>query len=269
MKRFCLFVLLAPAMYAEPGVIPLWPDDPTPDQEQTRIGPGDNVRRIANVTRPTITPFLPPAEKATGTGVIILPGGGFRHLAIDKEGHDVAKWLNSLGVAGFVVRYRVTPAGKDSPQDRETAKKLGVKDTLESIRVVRSRAAEWKLDANRIGVLGFSAGGYHAASAALQFTAGNRPDFAVCIYPASPEVLDFKPGGPPVFLAHADDDRLAPGDHSVRIYLALKKAKIPAEMHIFSKGGHGFGMDKRGMPTDTWTARLQEWMNGLGLLARP
>jgi acetyl esterase/lipase len=269
MKNWCILLIPAAALAAGPAAIPIWPNDPTPDQEQTRIGPGDNVRRIANVTRPTITPFLPEPGKATGAGVIILPGGGFRHLAIDKEGHDVAKWLNTMGVAGFVVRYRVMPAGKDSAEDREAAKAAGVKDTLEAIRLVRARAAQWKLDARRIGVMGFSAGGYHAASAAVQGGGENRPDFAVCVYPASPENLDFKADAPPVFLAHADDDRLAAGDHSVRIYLALKKAKIPAELHIFSKGGHGFGMEKRGMPTDTWTARLQEWMSGLGLLARP
>lgn len=244
--------------------LPIWPHDPAPSREETRIGPGDAVRRISNVTRPTLDPVLPPPAQANGAALIVLPGGGFRHLAIDKEGYDVARWLNTLGVAGFVVRYRVS----DAAAAREEAKRNGVADTREAIRIVRAHAAQWKLDPKRIGVIGFSAGGYHAAAASLKFTPENRPDFAACIYPAAPEDLKYSADAPPMFLAHADDDRLAPKDNSVRIYQALKEAKVPAELHIFSRGGHGFGMVKSGTPTDRWTDRFQEWMQDSGLLRR-
>lgn len=263
------FLLLAAALTAaDPPPIPIWPEDTAASREESFVGPNDTLRRIRNVNRPSITPMLPASEKATGAAVIVLPGGGFRHLAIDKEGYDVARWMNTLGVAGFVVKYRLTPTGKDSPQDRDEAKRSGVADTREAIRIVRARAKEWNIDAKRIGVIGFSAGGYHAASSARMFTPENRPDFVACIYPAAPEQLDFPAGTPPMFLVHADDDRLAAGANSVRIYMALKEAKIPAEMHIFARGGHGFGMVKSGAPTDGWTDRLQEWMSGLGLLKR-
>lgn len=262
-------LLLSASLYAaDPPSIPIWPGDTTVDKEESFIGPNDTLRRIRNVNRPSITPMLAPSDKATGAAVIILPGGGFRHLAIDKEGYDVARWLNTMGVAGFVVKYRLTPTGKDSPADRAEAKQNGVADTRAAIRMVRARAKEWNLDAAKIGVIGFSAGGYHAAAAARKFTAENRPDFAICIYPAAPEQLDYAADTPPVFLVHADDDRLAAGDNSVKIYLALKQAKVPAEMHIFARGGHGFGMVKSGAPTDTWTDRLTEWMTGLQLLKR-
>ncbi|MBL8214636.1 MAG: alpha/beta hydrolase [Bryobacterales bacterium] len=256
-------VLLAFALFgADPAGIPLYPSEKAVDKEESRIGPGDNHRRIANVTRPTMMPFLP--ANGNGAAVIILPGGGFRHLAIDKEGTDVARWLNTMGVAGFVVKYRVMVTDHTTPADREVAQKQGVEDTLAAIRMVRARAAEWKLDAAKIGVMGFSAGGYHAASAALHFTNGEtRPDFAVCVYPAAPQDLTVPKNAPPVLLIHADDDRLAPSANSVPIYLALKKAGIPAAMHIFARGGHGFGMTKSGAPTDRWTDRAAEWMQGL------
>lgn len=248
--------------------IPIWPDANLPDREGIQIGPNDNIRRVHDVTRPTITPFLPPAGKANGAAVIVLPGGGWRILAIDKEGYDVAKWLNTLGVAGFVVKYRVMATGKTAAADRDEAKRNGVLDSLEAIRIVRSRAKEWGLDPKKIGVTGFSAGGYHAAYAAMQFNSENRPDFAAPIYPAVPEKLDVPTNAPPIFLVAADDDRLTAAGNSVPIYLAFKTAKIPAEMHIFAKGGHGFGMTKSGAPTDSWPERFADWMAGLGVLKR-
>jgi acetyl esterase/lipase len=256
-------VILAWALLAaDPAGFPIYPNDARPDREQSRIGPNDNHRRIAGITRPTITPVLP--AKGNGAAVLILPGGGFRHLAIDKEGFAVARWLNTQGIAGFVVKYRTMTPDQSSNADRDAARKAGVEDTLEAIRLIRARAAEFKLDPARIGVMGFSAGGYHAANAALHFKdAANRPDFAVCVYPAVPEDLTVPSNAPPVLLLHADDDRLSPAANSVPIYLALKKAGIPAAMHIFSKGGHGFGMEKSGAPTDSWTDRAADWLQGL------
>jgi acetyl esterase/lipase len=266
--KLLIFVMTASLYAADPAGIPIWPNDSAPDREGIEVGPKDTVRRVHDVTRPTITPFLPPKDKANGAAVLVFPGGGWRILAIDKEGYDVARWLNTLGVAGFVVKYHVTPTGKNTPADRAEYKDLGVKDCLEAIRIVRSRAKEWGIDPKKIGVVGFSAGGYHAARTAIEFTAENRPDFAAPIYPAVPEKLEFPANSPPLFLVAADDDRLAPSANSVPIYLAAKKAKVPAEMHIFVKGGHGFGMAKSGAPTDTWTERFRDWMAGLGLLTR-
>lgn len=253
---------------AEPQAIPLWPNDPAPDKESIRIGPNDEHRRVINVTRPTITPMLAAPGNANGAAVIILPGGAWRHLAIDKEGNDVAKWLNTLGVAGFVVRYRVMLQDQTTPADLERVRGLGFTDTQEAIRMVRARAAEWKIDPKRIGVIGFSAGGYFAAAAAARYGPENRPDFAVCVYPAAPADLKFPADAPPMLLIHADDDRLAPKDNSIKIYLALKEAKIPAELHIFARGGHGFGMPKQNAPTDNWTERMRDWMSAAGLLKR-
>lgn len=251
---------------ADPAGIPIWPNDSNPDREGIELGPKDSIRRVHDVTRPTITPFLPPKDKANGTAVLVFPGGGWRILAIDKEGYDCARWLNTLGVAGFVVKYRVMPTGKNTPADLAEYKDLGAKDCLEAIRIVRARAPEWGLDPKKIGVLGFSAGGYHAARTAMEFNDGNRPDFAAPIYPAVPQNLAFPANSPPLFLVAADDDKLTPAANSVPIYLAAKKAGIKAEMHIFAKGGHGFGMVKSGAPTDTWPERFRDWMAGLGLL---
>jgi acetyl esterase/lipase len=259
-------LFLAPVFAADPATIPIWPDDSTPSKETYRIGPNDQIRRVIDVTRPTLAPMLPPEGKGNGAAVLVLPGGGFRHLAIDKEGHDVGRWLNSLGVAAFVIRYRVMRTGKDSPADRDEAQRSGFRDVQEALRIVRSRAKEWKIDPRKIGVIGFSAGGYHAAMAASHYTAENRPDFALCIYPAAPANIEFPEDAPPLFLLAADDDRLEPRLHAVPIYVAAKKAKIPAELHIVGRGGHGFGMVKSNAPTDTWIDRAQEWLTDRGLL---
>jgi acetyl esterase/lipase len=266
--KFLLFVFAVSLYAADPAGIAIWPNDFNADREGIEVGPKDSIRRVHDVTNPTITPFLPPKDRANGTAVLIFPGGGWRILAIDKEGNDVARWLNTIGVAGFVVKYRVMPTGKNTPADRTEYKDLGVKDCLEAIRIVRSRASEFGIDPKKVGVVGFSAGGYHAARTAINFSAGNRPDFAACIYPAVPESLEFPANSPPLFLVAADDDKLTPSANSVPIYLAAKKSAVPAEMHIFAKGGHGFGMAKSGAATDTWTERFRDWMAGLGLLTR-
>jgi acetyl esterase/lipase len=267
-KLLALLLAAASLYAADPAGIPIWPKDNLPDREGVEAGPKDTIRRVHDVTRPTLTPFLAPKDKANGTAVLVLPGGGWRILAIDKEGYDVARWLNTLGVSAFVVKYRVMATGKTAPQDRDEAKQVGVRDCLEAIRIVRSRAKEWGVDPKKIGVVGFSAGGYHAASTALKYDGENRPDFVAPIYPAVPESLDFRQGGPPMFLVAADDDHLTPAANSIPIYLAAKKAGISAELHIFNKGGHGFGMAKNGTPTDTWTDRFRDWMTASGFLPR-
>lgn len=250
---------------ADPQALPLYPGETGADREEAWVDK-DGIRRVRLVTRPSITPLLPEPGKGNGAAVVVFPGGGFRHLAIDKEGFDVARWLNGLGVAAFVVKYRLVTHAEPSAAELAVARQQGVADAMAAVRIVRARAREWKLDPKRVGAVGFSAGGYHAASLALQAMAESRPDFVAAIYPARPESIEVPPAAPPLFLLHADDDRLSAAENSVPLYAAYRMAGRPAELHILRRGGHGFGMGKSGAPTDTWTERFQEWMAGLGVL---
>jgi acetyl esterase/lipase len=278
--RLIVAVLLAAAAWAaEPQVIPLyqgaapgseswnWPETDT-------VGPQDSVRRITNVTRPSMLAYLPDPASATGAAVIVCPGGAFRFLAFDYEGTDVAQWLNSLGVAAFVLKYRLMRTGDEGEKDaaaaaerRKTILPMVVADGLQAVRVVRSRAKQWGIAPDRIGIMGFSAGGYVAAYVALQYDAGSRPDFAAPIYAYTTADVSAPADAPPLFLAAADDDKtLPPVDHTVRLYAAWKKVKVPAEMHIYARGGHGFGMRKSGLPANTWMDRFRDWLGDQGLL---
>jgi acetyl esterase/lipase len=274
-----IFALLAAAaLAAEPRIIPIWPGPPPgtegwTQQEHETVGPKDTFRRVSNVTRPTLTVHLP-TSGANGTAMIVCPGGGFRHLAIDHEGHDVARWLNSLGVAAFVLKYRLMPTGNGVEKTsaslverRKAMMPIGAADGQQAVRLVRSRAAEWGVAPDRVGIMGFSAGGNVATSVALSNDPASRPNFAAPIYPLVPEGIAPSAGAPPIFLVHADDDRGVPSlNNSVRLYSAWKQAQIPAELHIYSRGGHGFGMRKKGLPLDGWTERLRDWMAVQGLL---
>lgn len=270
---FALSLFLASAVFAsEPQTIPLWPGTPPgskpADYPETTTVANDGLHRISNVTVPTLQIFLPDPAHASGAAVIVCPGGGFRWLAIDHEGIDVARWLNSVGVAAFVLKYRLIRTG-DAEENApgvsagriKELKPLAVADGLQAIRLVRSRAKDWSLDPNRIGIIGFSAGGYVAAAAALQFDQQSRPDFAAPIYPAVPDDVTPPKDAPPLFLVQADDDKTVPApDHSLRLYEAWHNAGISAELHIYSRGGHGFGMKKRGLPVDSWPARFLDWL---------
>jgi acetyl esterase/lipase len=260
MLRFILCLFMAFATLAAAGLEVIALRDGLPESEDIVIGPKDNVRRLQNVTKPTLTVYEPAASRANGTAVIVCPGGGFRILAIDKEGIDVARWLTTLGITAFVLKYRV------GHPDRALARQQAAEDGLLALKVVRERASEWKIHSQRIGIMGFSAGGYVAAAAGAGYGAANRPDFVAPIYPARPEVLTVPTGAPPLFLFHADDDGLSPASNSIPIYLAWKNAGAPAELHIVVRGGHGFGTEIRNAPTDTWQARLQEWLSERGLL---
>jgi acetyl esterase/lipase len=219
-------------------------------------------RWVRKVQRPVLEVY--PAPSPNGTAVVIAPGGGFNILAIVHEGRDVAKWMNGLGVTAFVLRYRVTMA------DREAGRKAAVEDGLLAIKTVRERAAEWKLDPKRIGILGFSAGGWVAIGAATGYSsAASRPDFAVPIYAAPPPGYTVPADAPPLFTAVACDDRDMMVNGAAQLLIDWKKAKIPAEAHIFLDGGHGFGMNRKGKSSDEWTARLADWMKRQRLLASP
>jgi acetyl esterase/lipase len=279
MRTLTGILLAAAAFAAEPREIPLYPGAAPGSEnatyaEQETIGQQDHVRRIANVTHPVLLEYLPESAKATGTAWIVCTGGGFRYLAIDYEGTDLARWLNSNGVAAFVLKYRVMRTGNDGEKDPatmrdrlQTATAFALADGQQAVRVVRSRAAEWGIAPDRIGIIGFSAGGYVAAAVALHHDAASRPNFAAPIYPALPPDITVPADAPPLFLVHADDDAtLSSVDNTVRLYTAWKKANIPAEMHIYLKGSHGFGMRKLGLPTDSWVDRFHDWLGLEGLL---
>jgi acetyl esterase/lipase len=288
--RYTLTLLLAVATSAsatEPLVLDVWPA--RPPGEAKEIGPeefrplrGDekpNVQRLANVSQPTLTIFQPPAEQRTGCCVVVCPGGGFNILAWDLEGTEVAEWLNSIGVTAAVLKYRV-PKREHLPNNE--APRM---DGQRAMSLVRSKASELGIDPKRIGMLGFSAGG-NLASATCAGHAQRlydrldaiddvscRPDFAVLVYAggmlddAGQLKAEHMPdeSSPPMFFAHAIDDRVSPAN-SIELVLALKALKIPAELHLYDAGGHGFGLRKSEFPCHTWPARCGEWLAHRGLL---
>lgn len=286
----CL-ILLATSLASsaeKPLALDVWPGSAPGDQKQLEeekvLPPREGelpVRRVTNVSRPTITVYRPEPEKDTHAAVLICPGGGYHILAIDKEGEEVAAWLNSIGVTGIVLKYRV-PARKDQPKYLAP-----LQDAQRAMSLVRSQAESWKLDPNRIGILGFSAGGHLAAATSTNFDQRQydaidevdktscRPDFTVLIYPAyliqgnglSPEI---RPSSqtPPTFFVHAGDDRIA-AENSVQTYLALRQARVPAELHVFATGGHGFGLRPSQNACSGWPRLCEPWLRSQGILGKP
>jgi acetyl esterase/lipase len=274
---------------AEPITLKLWPSgapEPAgfklePETEVPKKNDAD-VKRVTNVSEPTITVYRP--EKPNGTAVIVAPGGGYHILAIEHEGTQVCDYLNTLGVTCVLLKYRVPARSQDDPS------KEPLQDAQRAIGLVRHHAAEWGLRADRIGILGFSAGGHLTVMAALH--ANDRtyptdpaldvddatPNFAVPVYPAylvtKDDTFHLKPEikvtekSPPICLVHAGDDKgVTSPSASVLLYLEYKKLNLPAELHIYVKGGHGFGMRKSGLPTADWLVRVGEWMGSMGWLA--
>ena len=239
-----------------------------------------NTQVVTNVTQPTLTAYLPAQGSANGTGVIICPGGGFYALSINSEGADVAKWLAARGVAAFVLKYRLVQTGEDGTRelmaiiadrkkfDQEIAVvvPLAVADGLTSVSYVRNHAAEFGVSSERVGIIGFSAGGTVSTAVALQYSAESRPAFVGSIYTymAAVKTADVKTDAPSLFVAAATNDGLAPD--SVGLYSKWIAAGKPAEIHIYSKGGHGFGMRKQNLPSDQWIDRFGEWLGVQGLL---
>ena len=225
-------------------------------------------KRFTVVHYPSVYVFLPPKARANGAAVVIAPGGGHSQLVIDKEGWDIADWLNQNGVAGFVLKYRLARA-KDS---HYTVAGDALADAARAMRTVRYHAKEWGVDPARIGFMGFSAGGEVAALMETRFDKGNdssadpldrvssRPDFAVVVYPGfRPGAITVPKDAPPTFLVCADNDR----SHvvtTVNLYLDLEKQGVSSEMHIYAAGGHGFGIRASSLPVATWNDRLKEWM---------
>ena len=297
---FVGLLLVGPVNGAEePLVLPLWPgavpaDYGTIGPERVRA-PSEastkNAKWITNVTKPTVTIFRPARDKNTGAAMVICPGGGYWNLAWDLEGEEVAAWLNTVGVTGIVLKYRV-PRRLDQPEQLPAPGPL--LDAQRTISLVRNRAAEWGIDPNRIGIVGFSAGGHLALATATHFDQRGyepideidkiscRPDFAVAVYPGY--LIAQHPAGvetnknilapyiripnstPPIFLVHATDDPVAGAENSVVMYLALKQANVSAELHVFAAGGHGFGVRQSSLPCSTWTDRCVAWLQNQGVL---
>ena len=221
---------------------------------------------VFNVVTPTLTVYLPERTKATGTGIIIAPGGGFVALAMDLEGVNVAHWLQDKGIASFVLKYRIMEKRQPGlpAMNMEQAGKYGIADGIQAIKVVRQHAAEWGISPDKVGFLGFSAGAMVTSGTLLQRDAAARPNFAAPIYggpfgtmPAIPPAL------PPIFMAWAQDDTLAL-NAVVNFYSALKAAGCKPEAHIFSNGGHGFGMRKQGTSSDHWIDEFYYWLESQG-----
>ncbi len=293
MKRIltCLAVLAglaaAPARAADkPLVLDLWPGSPPgepkplAEEEKDTTGPkgdlvaGKRVIRLGNVSKPTLTVYRPAGERNTGAAVVVCPGGGYHILALDLEGTEVCEWLTSRGVTAVLLKYRV-------PAPLNSKRRLApLQDAQRAISLVRSRAKEWNVDPKRIGILGFSAGGSLAARTATGWAkrsyegidsadeASCRPDFAILVYPAY--LIDEKKGGliadlpvtketPSMFLVHAADDPL-PAENSVQMYRALRRVKVPAELHIYASGGHGYGLRKTDKPCTRWPERCADWL---------
>lgn len=277
----------------QPVTLKIWPGDPPGEtgkigEEKTikRRGRRGEITLITNVTTPTIKVFLPPKEKNTGAAVIVCPGGGYSVLAWDYEGEEVAQWLNSLGVAGIVLKYRV-PRRPDSP--RGTAPVQPLMDAQRAIRLVRANSKKWGIDPNRVGILGFSAGGHLSAHAACRgeraaYEATDavdkqscRPNFAVLIYPAYlttkkdrtqlAKEIHVTKQTPPMFFAHAADDPYPP-DNSIQLFFALRRNGVAGEVHVYAKGGHGFGIRPSEQACSSWPQSCARWMKDMGFLAR-
>ncbi len=259
----------------QPQVIPLYPGGtPEPDSFATIE---NGLRVIRNVTQPSLTAYLPDAAIATGTAVIVAPGGAYHFLAHEHEGTQVAAWLNAHGIAAFLLKYRLVQTGDDfaqvigknlsSPEVWESTIwpmiELEAADGCQAVRLVRSRAAEWGVNPRRIGLMGFSAGGHLTLNVALRHDAGSRPDFAAPIYPAPPKEAPVPEGAPPLFLLCAADDDMA-WPVCTQYYSAWRKAGQSAELHIYAQGGHGFGMNRTGLPSDGWIERFGDWLKAQG-----
>lgn len=290
MLQTVLLLVFLPLADAKP--IPLWERD-------VPYLKSDDPKDV-----PTLTPYLPEKDKASGAAVVICPGGGYGALAMTHEGTDIAKWLNERGIAAFILKYRI--AGKNNPAPIHPAP---ITDAQRAIRMVRAKAAEWGVDPKRIGIWGFSAGGHLASSAATHFDKGNadasdaidkvscRPDFAILGYPVISMKAPYTHGGsrnnllgknadeklvesfcndlavtketPPTFLFHTDEDRAVPPMNSILFYAALKQHGVPAELHIYEKGVHGVGLAPLDKIKDKalagWPERLNDWLVRHGL----
>ena len=289
MKRYTLAIIslfLFISLEAQDVVIPLYKGK-APGSENWGYKESEKVstsgsKVIYNVSDPTLTLFLPEKSVANGTAIVVCPGGGFHFLAIEKEGYNVAKWLNEKGITVFVLKYRLVESFTDDPvkEYRDKYSKgdlfrksveqiimMDVEDGKAAVAYVRANADKYGIAPNRIGIMGFSAGGTVTAGVAQTYDEKSRPDFAAPIYPyvggfGNPVV---PADAPPIFIAGTSDDPYTFYKQWTALYEKWTDAKKPAELHIYKNGGHGFGVNKKGLPTDGWIDRFYEWYLGLTL----
>jgi acetyl esterase/lipase len=276
MIRIVLCCLALHTAWAADLQVPLWPNGAAGSEGKTAAevieapNASHGYLKVTSVHNPSLTVFLPPPEKATGAAVIIAPGGGHQFLNFDQEGTNVATYLTSIGVAGFVLKYRLAREPGSTYRIEEHA----LADLQRAIRVVRSRAAEWRVNPARVGIMGFSAGGEIAALAATRFNPADpesaRPDFDALIYPGiRADGYTIPANMPPTFLLCADNDR-GPSSAISGLYGKLKTAGIQTEVHVYATGGHGFGINpgtrSQSPAATSWWLRLGEWLGEIGVL---
>jgi acetyl esterase/lipase len=284
-----VLALLATQSIAGPGrggwteEVRLWPGAAPgtetwtgPEVERVDEGPSGNVQIKTNVTVPTLTVFRPDPWEANGTAMLVLPGGAFAALAWDIEGTEVARWLTRRGITAFVLKYRVRPFQTDSgepPTDigeifrlLEVHRKIAVMDANQSVRLLRERADDYGIEPDRIGMIGFSAGGIATIGVLLEGEASARPNFAVPAYALMLIDKPAPPNAPPLFIVGAQDDPLA-GD-GPKLYNLWTQSQRPAELHMYAQGSHGFGMRPKDLPVDQWPCALESWLDSLGMLTK-
>jgi acetyl esterase/lipase len=297
-----LLIISTASMSAQDKIIKVWPNKipgaiENKNYKETADTAEDGMVTLSTVTNPTISVYFPKEVKANGTAVLICPGGGYVHLAYTKEGINIAHWLNSLGITGVVLKYRL-------PSDKIMKDKtIGpLQDVQEAMRIIRRNAKDWNINPNKIGVIGFSAGGHLASTLCTHYnmkvydsdTTSARPDFAILGYPVISMELDTTHLGsrenllgnnptaqtvkeysselqvnkntPETFLFQAEDDNTVPVENSIIYFLALKKYNIPAELHIYEKGEHGFGLGREEETNTDWPNSCAHWMKQIGML---
>ncbi|HTW58986.1 MAG TPA: alpha/beta hydrolase [Terriglobales bacterium] len=278
---FVIISILQCAAFPQSQPVLLWPDgapgsEGKPANETVRVNE-DGEHIVSGVHRPSITPYLPSPGNATGAAVIVVPGGGHRELWMDHEGYAVAKWLSDRGVAAFVLKYRLARENGSTYTIEGT--ELG--DLKRAIRMVRSRASEWGINKERIGAIGFSAGGELVSLASTRYDSGtpgatdpveresSRPAFQALMYPGATHDESFSKDTPPAFLVCGEDDRPDISQGLAELYLALKRAGVSAELHIFARTGHGFGLRARNRPpVSEWPQLFVDWLDVQGFLKR-
>jgi acetyl esterase/lipase len=258
----------------------------SPKLDRKQVEVTESTRMITGVTKPTITLLRPETKLDTGTAVLICPGGGYWNLYWQLEGEEVAAWLNSQGMTGIILKYRV-PRQPDEPKTEPARRPL--QDAQRAVSLVRSKAAEWGLDPHRIGIIGFSAGGHLALATATNFDkraydpiddidkVSCRPNFAILAYSGYLKAKDkeelvpglrIPPGTPPIFLVHGGEDLISGPEQSVLMYLALKRAGVPAELHVYAATAHDFGVRSSQRPYGNWTESCVHWLRDQGFLKK-
>jgi acetyl esterase/lipase len=286
--RFVCIVLLLVAVAAAQDVIPLYPGAaPGSTQEsypeKHYFSKSWNTDVVSNVTEPTLTLFKPSPELKNGTAIVICPGGGFMALSISSEGTDVAKYLAAKGVTAFVLKYRLAHTGEDATQEfitmlgdphkygemLKSVEPLSVADGLAALVYVRQHASQWGISPDRVGMIGFSAGGMVTAEVSLHYTPESRPAFVAPIYPGPfSKDAPLPTNAPPMFIAAATDDSLGLAPQSIALYQKWFDAHKSVELHMYAKGGHGFGMRPHNLPTDHWIDRFADWLQLQGFLTK-